>query len=114
MREGDNVNNLIDQLKEIEIKLDETMAKGEFEQYFHHLDDRKNIFLKLEKFKTDEKIQKLIFEVIEKDKKRIEFIEKNMKDLKGETLNFTKNKNLMQKGYYNQNIGQRKKFDKNG
>ena len=86
------MKDLINSLEKIEKKIDEAVEKNEFDIFLHLLDDRKNLFKKLEKHSKNDSVKQLIDKVIEKDKDRAIKIKKNIDSLKDDSKDIQKGK----------------------
>ena len=109
------LNLLLNELKNIEKSLDESIEKDDFIKYNSIMDSRMRTFKKLENFLNEEKVKNTLKNIIDKDEERKKIIENKISNLKNDQMNIQKGKNAIKKGYYNVQEGlRRKKIDKSG
>ena len=109
------LNLLLNELKNIENSLDESIEKDDFIKYNSIMDSRMRTFKKLENFLDSERVKKTLKNIIDKDEERRKIIEEKISKLKNDQMNIQRGKNAIKKGYYNVQEGlRRKKIDKSG
>ncbi|BBE31406.1 hypothetical protein OSSY52_15470 [Tepiditoga spiralis] len=109
------LDNIINELEKIEIKLDLFYKKGDFVSYNNALDFRFKLLKKLQIYNEEKRVKEIIQKIIKKDEIRKDGIKEKMNNIKKQQVNLQTGKRAIKNGYYNIQEGlRRKKIDKSG